>query len=527
VDEQTPDGRAQLSTFPADQQGGVRYLQALREHWVLIVAVIVAAVATAAVYSLTAPKRYKASTDVLVTPIAANDETFIGIGVLRETTQSRSVVTAARLIKTAAVANAVKKDLGLQTSTGALLGKINIKPQEQSNIVTIEATAGSASQAADLANGFAEALIAERSAQFQRELSAVINRLESRLAAIPSSQANSGEAVAIEQRLGELASLVGAKDPTVQISAEAVPPGAPSWPRPKLSIAVALLAALLLGVGIALALEYFNPLIRREEDLVEQRLPVLARIPRLPQHTMRDYSLGREPLPPDFKESFRVLRATVATAGADGGLPRSILVASASPAEGKSVTAVNLAVVLATAGARVILVDADLHRPMVSTLMHVPPRPDGLVEFAENGLSPAKVLTDAPGYGDNLRLLLARPHTSSRLEVMRPDRIGRALQVLENNADVVIVDSPPLSAVADALTFSEVVEAIVMSVFLGRTRRDKLNDAMRMLSHVGANVLGFVVVDRGRSRGTAYYYGSVEEDKEARQTALARTYASS
>jgi Mrp family chromosome partitioning ATPase len=123
---------------------------------------------------------------------------------------------------------------------------------------------------------------------------------------------------------------------------------------------------------------------------------------------------------------------------------------------------------------------------------------------------------------------LARPHTSSRLEVMRPDRIARAVQVLENNADVVIVDSPPLSAVADALTFSEVVEAIVMSVFLGRTRRDKLNDAMRMLSHVGANVLGFVVVDRGRSRGAAYYYASVdvEETKEARQTALARTYAS-
>jgi Mrp family chromosome partitioning ATPase len=67
-----------------------------------------------------------------------------------------------------------------------------------------------------------------------------------------------------------------------------------------------------------------------------------------------------------------------------------------------------------------------------------------------------------------------------------------------------------------------------MSVFLGRTRRDKLNDAMRMLSHVGANVLGFVVVDRTRSRGTGYYYGSQEEDQTTReQTALARTWASS
>jgi capsular exopolysaccharide synthesis family protein len=295
-----------------------------------------------------------------------------------------------------------------------------------------------------------------------------------------------------------------------------------------LSIAIALIAALLLGVGVALALEFFNPLVRREEELVEQRLPILARIPRLSQRTMRDYSLGHEPAPPDFKESFRVLRATVATAGPDGSLPRSILIASASPGEAKSLTAVNLAVVLATAGARVILVDADLHRPMVSTLMHVPPRPEGLIEFAENGLSPSKVLTAAPGYGENLRLLLARPHSSSRLEVIRPDRMRRALEALQNNADVVVVDSPPLSAVADALTFSEAVDAVIMSVFLGRTRRDKLNDAMRMLSHVGANVLGFVVVDRTRSRGTGYYYGSQEEDQTTReQTALARTWASS
>jgi polysaccharide biosynthesis transport protein len=516
----------QLNAFPGDQQGGLRYLQALREHWILIAAVVIAAVATAAVYSLTAPKRYKASTDVLVTPIAANDETFVGISVLRETTQSRSVVTAARLIKTAAVANEVKSKLHLPTSTGALLGKIEVKPQEQSNIVTIQATAGSASEAANLANGFAEALIAQRSQQFQQELAAVINRLRDRLDAIPLTEANAGEAGAIQGRLGELASLVGAKDPTLQISAPAVPPGSPSWPRPKLSVAVALLAALLLGVGIALALEYFNPLVRREDDLVEQRLPILARIPRLSSRVMRDYSMGREPLPSDFKESFRVLRATVATAGADGKLPRSILIASASPAEAKSVTAVNLSIVLATAGARVILVDADLHRPMVSSLMHVPPRREGLVEFAENGLSPSKVLTPAPGYDENLRLLLARPHSSSRLEVIRPDQMRRAIEVLQNDADVVVIDSPPLSAVADALTFSEGVESVILSVFLGRTRRDKLNDSMRMLAHVGANVLGFVVVDRARSRGSAYYYGSAREDTEARETRRARTYAS-
>jgi capsular exopolysaccharide synthesis family protein len=492
----------------------------------------VATVATAAVYSLTAPKRYKASADLLVTPIAANDETFVGISVLRETTQSRSVVTAARLIKTAAVANGVKKKLGLQLSTGRILGDIEVKPQEQSNIVTIVATAGSPSTAANLANGFAEELIAQRSDQFQRELSAVLARLRSRLDAIPSTQANSGEAVAIEQRLGELASLVDAKDPTLQISARAVPPGSPAWPRPVLSVAVAFIAALLLGTGAALGLEFFNPLVRREDELVEQRLPTLARIPRMTRRVARDYLMGREPLPPDLKESYRVLRATVATAGVDGQVPRSILVASASPAEGKSVTAVNLATVLAMSGMRVILVDADLHRPMVSTLMQVPARRAGLIDVAENGLSAHETLTPAPGLGENLQLLLARPHHSARLDLLRPDEMRRVLDELQTEADTVVVDSPPLSEVADALTFSEAVDAVLVSVFLGRTRRDKLNDAMRMLAHVGANVLGFVVVTRARSRGSTYYYGAVEAEEEQEQpqeagaVPLARKYAS-
>jgi capsular exopolysaccharide synthesis family protein len=496
-----------------EERSGVRYWRALREHWLLIAALVVAAVAAAAVYSLTAQKRYRASTDVLVTPIAANDTTFVGIPVLRETTQSRSVVTAARLIKTHSVAQGVKDRLHLDKPTGRILASIEVQPQEQSNIVTIVATAGTPKAAAALANGFANTVVAQRSAIFQKQLNAVIQRLQGDLNATPSSQANSGESVAIQQRLGELASLVGSDDPTLQVASPAVPPAAPYWPRPVLSIAVAFLAAVLVGAGAALALEFANPLLRREDELVERRLPILTRIPRMSRGAARDYLVGREPLPPDLRESYRVLRATVATAGPDGDTPRSILVASASPGEAKTFTAVSLAIAFASSGLRVILVDGDLRRPMVSTLMHVPAGGGGLSDLAESGLvTPTQVLTTAPGYGDNLRLVLARPHHSARVDVLRPDQIKRVLQELESACDVVILDSPPLTEVADALTFSEVVDAVLFTIFLGRTRRDKLNDSLRMLGQVGANVLGFVVVSRTRSKGSSYYYGSVEEE---------------
>ena len=516
-----------MNAFIEEREGGARYLQALREHWLVILTVIVATVSTAALYSLTAAKRYQASADILVSPIAPADETFVGIGVLRESTQSRSVLTAARLIETPAVAEAVKERLDLAGGRGQLLSQIEVQPQEQSNIVTIEATAPSPEAAARLANAFADVLLAQRTAAFQEDVRAVIERLEARLAAIPSTQPDSGEAIAIQQRLGELGGLVGANDPTLQISSRAVPPERPSWPRPVLSLAVALIAGLLLGTGMALALEFFNPLFRREDELVvEQRLPILARIPRMRRRAFADFLMGREPLPADVKESYRVLRATVATAGVDGGVPRSILVTSASPGEGKSMTSVNLAVAMAQSGLRVILVDGDLRRPMVSTLMRVPARRDGLLEFAQNGLPADRALSEAPGYGERLQLMLAAPAHSSRVDLLRPDQIRRALQRLEEAADVVILDSPPLSEVADALAMAEGVEAVIVAAFIGRTRRDKLNDVRRMLAQVGANVLGFVVVTKARSRGSAYYYGYPQQQRrEARPPSRARSKA--
>jgi polysaccharide biosynthesis transport protein len=480
--------------------------------------------ATAAIYSLTAPKRYEASADILVSPIAPGDETFIGIGVLRESSQSRSVLTAARLVKTPTVAEEVRETLGLSEARGRILADVHVEPQEQSNIVTIVATAGSPLAAAQLANGFADVLLAQRTRQFRAEVRAQLERLERRLAEVPPTQVNSGETVALQQRIGELGGIAGAPDPTLRITSRAVAPGSPSWPRPLLSIAVAFVAALMLSSGAAFALEFFNPRFRREDELVlEQRLPILARVPRLSRRAERRYFIGAEPLPSDIKEGFRVLRATVATTGADGDLPTSVLVTSASPGEGKSMTAVNLAIAMATSGSRVILVDGDLRRPMVSTLMHVPIVRDGFIDLVRNNVAPSKVLTAVPGYGENLRLASSRPSHADDLDMLRPDQLRRAIQKLEDAADVVVIDSPPLAEVADALTLAEAAAVVLITVFVGRTRRDKLAEVRRMLSQVGANVIGFVVITRARSRGRAYSYGAPPEEDSQRPVSRSRT----
>jgi capsular exopolysaccharide synthesis family protein len=497
------------SAFEDERPGGARYLEALREHWLLIASLVSIAIAASAAYSRTAEKRYAARADILVTPIPAGDDTYIGIPLLRQADESRAVVTASRLIRTQEMAQEVKRRLGTDMSPGALRAAVEVRPQEQSSIVTIIATASTAEQAAAIANAFAHTVIDRRTEVFQQELKAVMDRLRASVAAIPPEQRRFGEAAEIERRLGVLGSLVGAKDPTLQIASEAVPPGAPVWPRPVLSVAVAYLAALLLGIGLAVALELINPRVNREDELLlEQRLPILARVPRMRTRLVRGYLAGREPLPADVREAYRTLRASLASAGRNGAFPQTILVTSAAPGEGKTMTAVNLAITLAVPGTRVLLVDGDLRRPMVSTFFRVAATRGGFAELLTGRADAEDVLVSAPGYGERLRLLPSSPGEAYLVDLLEPRRVEHVLSELGLLADVIVIDSPPLTEVADALTLADAVDTVLVAVRLGVSRRDKLNELRRMLSQTGVAPAGFVVTTRKRSRD--YYYSSQE-----------------
>lgn len=498
--------------FGEEQQGVSRYLGALREHWLLVLAIVVVAVGAAAAYSKTATKRYQAQADVLVTPVATSDNTFVGIPLLRESSdQSRAVLTAARLVESPQIADAVKRRLGTSDSRTALLNSISVTPLGQSNIVTVAAKASNPDRAARIANAFAEQLIAQRTSQFQAELRAIIRRLTDQLNALPpAARGSSATGIALATRLGALRGLVGAADPTLSISSPAVPPDRPSWPRPVLSIAVALVASLLLGSGLAIALGLISPKVNREDELLlQQRLPILARVPRMPRRLVRGYLTGREPLPGDVRESYRTLRASLASSGRDHKFPGAVLVTSAIPGEGKTMTSVNLAVTLALADQRVILVDGDLRRPMVATVFGTASR-SGFANVLTGEATVEEALLPAPGYGDRLQLMLASPEHAHMVDLMEPGRVERVLAELRFLCDVVIVDSPPLTEVSDALSLADEVDAVVVATRLGRTRRDKLNELRRALAQRGVSPAGFVVTLRRRSRGQGYSYGSSE-----------------
>jgi capsular polysaccharide biosynthesis protein len=269
-----------MSAFTDERPDSARYFDALRQHWKLIAVLVVTAVAAAALYSVTTPKRYEAKVDVLVTPVR-DDDTLAGINVLRESGDpTRTVVTAARLAKTREIAAGVRARLGASSNFNPL-GSVDVKPIGQANIVSIIAHAETSDRGAAVANAFADELIEQRRSEFQSELEGAISRLRQRLEAAERVRPRSVEALVLQERLADLSSYLGTNDPTLRIVSRADPPASPVWPRPKLSIAVALLAALLLGIGVVVALEFIDPRVNREDELLlAQRLPVLARVPR-------------------------------------------------------------------------------------------------------------------------------------------------------------------------------------------------------------------------------------------------------
>jgi len=207
-----------------------------------IVALAALAAGVAAVYSFTASKRYEARTELLVSPLPASDATFDGFGLPRaDDAPGAAAETAARLVRTPEIADAVRAQLGLRGSRNDVLSSVSSHRVDGSQLVAVVGKASSPARAAQLANAFADALVAARTSRFQTTLAAVVRRLRARLRAGVGDEA---ERRALARRLGVLTGLVATRDPTLEVATAAVAPSRPVWPRPWLLISVAAGAAL-------------------------------------------------------------------------------------------------------------------------------------------------------------------------------------------------------------------------------------------------------------------------------------------
>jgi capsular exopolysaccharide synthesis family protein len=189
-------------------------------------------------------------------------------------------------------------------------------------------------------------------------------------------------------------------------------------------------------------------------------------------------------------EAYRSLAANLRFAYADRQL-QTIGITSAAAGEGKSTTVANLAIALAEGGGRVIVIDADLRRPMMHALFGLE-RQDGLasVLLGEQSQLPLQD-TQAPG----VRVLTCGQAPANPLEVLASRRIEHVLSLARAQAEFVLVDTTPAGALADAIVLAPRLDGIVLVVSAGRTKRDMARRAREQLERVNANLLGVVLTD--------------------------------
>ena len=490
-----------------EQQGLQRYVNTIRERIRLILAITLLTTAAAVVYVVTATKEYSAEADILVTPVSQTDTALAGLPLIRASSDpTRDVETAARLVVTRGVALRAKALLNLTEGPNLLQEKVKADPVAQSNLVAITARANSKAEARDLANGFARGFIALQTARLHQAVTRQLIALAPRVRALTPAERAAPDSPA--STYARLQTLQTQDDPTLNLQTPASLPGGPSWPKTKLSIVAGVLAGLILGIGSAFALQVLDPRLRREEQLrALYGLPILGRIPK-ESGRRAQRALAPERLSPSTLESYRTLRATLAASrrGAHTEAP-AVLVTSPSPSEGKTTTAINLASSLALAGNTVILIEADLRRPAIGEALEVSGvHGTGSVLLGMAAFQDALVETKA--YGRYLRLLLA--DKSGAASGFMADQLflpaaQDLVQEAKRLADYVIVDSPPLSEVIDALPLAQQADEVLVVVRLGKTQLTKLQNLGELLARHDIEPVGFAVLGVP-STGEGYYY---------------------
>jgi len=300
-------------------------------------------------------------------------------------------------------------------------------------------------------------------------------------------------------------------------------PVAPARTR---SVMIAFVLALGLGVGLALFLEYLDDTVHSTDD-VERflRLPALAVIPAIataagPRRLLSTATslqkrngnngsgnpelllnvTGRSPL----AESYRQLRTSVLLSTA-GRAPKTLLVTSSLPGEGKTTTAVNTAISLAQTGAKVVIIDADMRRPRLRSIFDLAER-QGLSSILSSEVSEADILKMiSQEETSGLNILTSGPVPPNPAELIGSEQMRRLLTVLSKTYTHIVVDSPPISSFTDGVLIASMVDGVLLVVHGGKSSRSVVRRSRQLLLDVGAKVFG-VVLNNVNVRSHDYYY---------------------
>jgi capsular exopolysaccharide synthesis family protein len=438
------------------------YIRVLRKSWLIIIAAALVGVAAAAAYSLTRTPIYASESQVFVSTQGGGT-----IGELQQGsnfTQAR-VTTYTNLVTTPIVMLPAIADLGLDMTPAELAEHVTASSALNTTIIAIQVTDADPALAADIANALSQSLTT----------------------AVEKIEMPAGSDVSPVR-------LTSVKD--------AEPGTSPVSPNVPMNLILGGLIGLALGIGIAVLREVLDTRVRTPRDLttVTDR-PLIGAIPFDPRAKDRALIVHDDPLSPR-SEAFRALRTNLQFLDMDGG--HSFVITSSLPAEGKSTTALNLALALADAGKNVALLDTDLRKPKVAEYLGI----EGGAGLTDVLIGRAKVEDVMQAWGDRSMYVMPSgripPNPS---ELLGSHQMQELLAQLERSFDIVICDAPPLLPVTDAAILAKQTSGAIVIVSTGRTTTHQLSSAIDALDTVGARVAGLVLTMTPTKGPDSYGYG--------------------
>lgn len=488
-----------------------------RKWWVIAIALLGLAVSLA--LSLTQPKQYSATAQLLVQ--ASNQGISLGGNAQQVTTTD--VQTDLQLATSAPVVRVVRKQLGSAPA-------VSTTEVAQTNVIALSAVSSTPARAALIANTYARAFVAQTRSVAINNLTAAQSQLQLQIKAlgkqIKSLQGKPTEAsqvaalinqqAVLKEEVAQLQVNGAAATNGVEFVTPAQAPTGPTSPKPPQDALIGLAVGLILGLGAAFLRDNLDDALSSKESA--ERLggaPVLAMVPMVSSWKKRDRAVVASSVDPTSPaaEAYRSLRTSLQFARQAHGL-RTLLVTSPAAAEGKTSTLANLGAVFAQAGERVVLVSCDLRRPRLGQFFGVDEQ-SGFTTVLLGERKLEQVLQQIPGY-ECLWVLGAGPVPPNPAELLNGKRAREVFATLQENFDLVLVDSPPVLPVTDAMVLSNYADGTLVVVAAGQTRRTQLQRTAEKFLQAKASLVGIVLNEvskqSGYDGGYGYGYGSYAAD---------------
>jgi Mrp family chromosome partitioning ATPase len=419
---------------------------------------------------------------------------------------------------------------------GSFLGSASVTAATDSDILNFNVTYDDAENAAKLATIHAQEFIEHRRELDTEAIVAARKELRGRIRELEQTGFQGSSLLAglieSEQQLRTMEALQTANASLLRPANGA----AQVQPRTQRALVLGVMLGLMLGIALAFARDAFDTRVRSSTEIGDRlETTLLARIAIPPRALRRKKRLVMVARPHGaHAEAFRMLRANLEFVNLDRGA-RSILVTSALEKEGKSTTVANLAVALARAGQKVALVDLDLRRPAIARFFGIPDAQPGvtnivvgsstleqaLVEVSRTPSAGAD-MTDVEGNGAGstasggvLMVLASGPLPRNPGEVVKARQLTGALEQLSRSFDFVLIDTPPLLSVGDAMALTAHVDAMITIARLNMLRRGVLDELIRALDTCPTIKLGVVVT--GAETEPGYGYGGYEYHRSTRE----------